>query len=192
MPIRIFSLLRTIAVIPVALVLVGQPIDAMADDTVSADAWQVKIVPATTTDQALSESLGIEIAALEASDNGGVRSTDSDTASATDVSVSTDQSEKKSKSDKKSEKKIAACGVKDSRSYREIYLSIPFSRGEYNANSAYRHQATMEIMLGQLHPIVVAPAAPAKPRPRAHNAITIRFLPIVRRGYRSYSRYPWH
>lgn len=83
-----------------------------------------------------------------------------------------------------------ASALKDSRSYREIYNSIPFSRAEYNANPAYRHQATMEIMLGQLHPIVVAPPAPLRQKTRRE--ITVRFLPAIRPGYRPYSQYPWH
>jgi outer membrane biosynthesis protein TonB len=80
--------------------------------------------------------------------------------------------------------------AKDSRSYREIYNSIPFSRSEYDANPAYRHQATMEIMLGQLHPIIVAP--PSLPRQATRHEITIRYLPSIRPGYRPYSQYPWH
>ena len=81
-------------------------------------------------------------------------------------------------------------GVKDARSYREIYNSIPFSRTEYDANPGYRHQATMEIMLGQLHPIIVAP--PALPRQESTREVTVRFLPSIRPGYRAWSRYPWH
>ncbi len=81
-------------------------------------------------------------------------------------------------------------GVRDSRSYREIYNSIPFSRAEYDANPGYRHQATMEIMLGQLHPIVVTPPVPAQPESRRE--VTVRFLPSIRPGYRAWSRYPWH
>ena len=80
----------------------------------------------------------------------------------------------------------SASARKDSRSYREIYNSIPFSRSEYDANPAYRHQATMEIMLGQLHPIIVAP-----PQQETKQEITIRFLPVVRPGYRPYWAYPW-
>lgn len=83
-----------------------------------------------------------------------------------------------------------ATGVKDSRSYREIYNSIPFSRAEYDANPGYRHQATMEIMLGQLYPIIVAP--PALPRQESAREVTVRFLPSIRPGYRAWSRYPWH
>jgi len=79
---------------------------------------------------------------------------------------------------------------KDSRSYREIYNSIPFRRTEYDANPAYRHQATMEIMLGQLHPIIVAPAV--LPPQETRRDITVRFLPSIRPGYRPYSQYPWH
>jgi len=83
-----------------------------------------------------------------------------------------------------------AAGIKDSRSYREIYNSIPFSRAECDANPGYRHQATMEIMLGQLHPIIVAP--PALPRQESARDVTVRFLPSIRPGYRAWSRYPWH
>ena len=83
-----------------------------------------------------------------------------------------------------------AGGLRDSRSYREIYNSIPFSRAEYDANPAYRHLATMEIMLGQLHPVIVAPPAP--PRQETRREITVRFLPAIRPGYRPYSQYPWH
>lgn len=42
-----------------------------------------------------------------------------------------------------------------SRRYREIYDSIPFSRAEYDANPSYRHEATMELLLGQLRPTVI-------------------------------------
>jgi hypothetical protein len=84
----------------------------------------------------------------------------------------------------------SASDRKDSRSYREIYNSIPFSRAEYNANPAYRHQATMEIMLGLLHPLIVAPPAP--PCQESTRDITVRFLPAIRPGYRPYSQYPWH
>ena len=45
-------------------------------------------------------------------------------------------------------------------SYMEIYASIPFIRTEYLANPAYRHEATMEIMFGQLRPTVVNKTAP--------------------------------
>ncbi len=81
-------------------------------------------------------------------------------------------------------------GITDSRSYREIYNSIPFSRAEYDANPGYRHQATMEIMLGQLHPIIVAPPAP--PRQATVREVNVRFLPSIRPGYRAWSSYPWH
>ncbi|VAX36190.1 hypothetical protein MNBD_PLANCTO02-1069 [hydrothermal vent metagenome] len=39
-------------------------------------------------------------------------------------------------------------------SYEAIYRSIPFSRAEYLANPSYRHEATMEMMMGQLRPTV--------------------------------------
>lgn len=34
--------------------------------------------------------------------------------------------------------------------YREFYNSIPFNRTEYLANRDYRHEATMELLMGQL------------------------------------------
>lgn len=36
--------------------------------------------------------------------------------------------------------------------YAEIYASIPFSRTEYDVNPSYRHDATMELLLGQPRP----------------------------------------
>ena len=47
-------------------------------------------------------------------------------------------------------------------SYLEIYRSIPFSRAEYLANPSYRHEATMEIMMGQLRPTVIHKTYKAK------------------------------
>lgn len=45
--------------------------------------------------------------------------------------------------------------------YAEVYNSIPFSRTEYLANRDYRHEATLEILFGQLRPkTVVRSAAP--------------------------------
>lgn len=77
--------------------------------------------------------------------------------------------------------------------YRRVYASIPFSRTEYDANPGYRHEATMELILGELRPRIVTPAASgstvrvnvgwplwnSNPQPRRY-------------GYRGYSRYPWH
>ena len=39
--------------------------------------------------------------------------------------------------------------------YDVTYRSIPFRRSEYLANPSYRHEATMEIMFGQLRPTVI-------------------------------------
>ena len=39
--------------------------------------------------------------------------------------------------------------------YAEVYNSIPFSRTEYMANTDYRHEATLEILFGQLRPKTV-------------------------------------
>lgn len=50
-----------------------------------------------------------------------------------------------------------------SASYIEVYNSIPFRRSEYAANPNYRHEATIELLLGQIPPKTVinvtAPAA---------------------------------
>ena len=37
-------------------------------------------------------------------------------------------------------------------SYIEVYNSIPFRRSEYAANPNYRHEATIELLLGQIRP----------------------------------------
>lgn len=49
--------------------------------------------------------------------------------------------------------------------YSRIYQSIPYNRAEFLANPMYRHQATMEILLGELRPMIVdkSPAPPAPP-----------------------------
>lgn len=48
--------------------------------------------------------------------------------------------------------------------YSRIYHSIPYNRAEFLANPMYRHQATMEILLGELRPMIVdkSPAPPAR------------------------------
>jgi len=90
------------------------------------------------------------------------------------------------------EKPASVQAKRDSRSYQEIYRSIPFSRTEYDANPGYRHLATMEIMLGQLHPVIVAPAAPSPPERKSNQTITLRLLPtIIQGGYGISSGYSW-
>jgi hypothetical protein len=39
--------------------------------------------------------------------------------------------------------------------YVKVYNSIPFRRSEYDANPGYRHQSTMEILLGQPKPVTI-------------------------------------
>lgn len=41
------------------------------------------------------------------------------------------------------------------RSYDEIYDGIPYSYAEYLANPGYRHEATLEILFGQMRPMTV-------------------------------------
>lgn len=48
--------------------------------------------------------------------------------------------------------------------YVDVYNSIPFSRSEWYANPSYRHDATIELLLGQIRPVTRiynAPPAPA-------------------------------
>ena len=40
-------------------------------------------------------------------------------------------------------------------SYADALAEIGFSRAEYEANPAYRHEAAMELMTGQLRPTTV-------------------------------------
>ena len=40
-------------------------------------------------------------------------------------------------------------------SYEEVYNSIPYRQAEYYANPSYRHDATMEILFGQLRPTTI-------------------------------------
>lgn len=39
--------------------------------------------------------------------------------------------------------------------YEEVYRSIPYQKAEYLANPGYRHEATLEVMFGQLRPKTV-------------------------------------
>lgn len=45
--------------------------------------------------------------------------------------------------------------------YAEVYNSIPFRRSEYLANPSYRHEATIEILLGQIRPKTVTTVSAA-------------------------------
>lgn len=75
--------------------------------------------------------------------------------------------------------------------YRRVYASIPFSRTEYDANPGYRHEATMELLLGELRPRIVAPASSGT-TVRVNVGWPIRGYSPWRSGYRPYSQYPWH
>ena len=46
-------------------------------------------------------------------------------------------------------------GIARTQAYRAIYDSIPFSRAEYEANPSYRHDATMELLFGQMRPTII-------------------------------------
>ena len=50
--------------------------------------------------------------------------------------------------------------------YYEIYRSIPFSRSKYRVNSGYRHDATMEKILGQPKPVTIQQTTHSRPRAR--------------------------
>lgn len=66
--------------------------------------------------------------------------------------------------------------------YWRVYRSIPFLRSEYIANPSYRHDATMEILLGQLRPTVGKQQAP---QPRPHHTL----FPFENNFYRPNSYY---
>ena len=63
------------------------------------------------------------------------------------------QKKGKSRSDEQTLPVIVPQAVR-SPSYMQIRRSIPFLRSEYEANPSYRHEATMELLLGQLRPVV--------------------------------------
>ena len=78
--------------------------------------------------------------------------------------------------------------------YAEVYNSIPFRRSEYLANPSYRHEATVEILLGQVRPKTVAnvstPPAATCCSPRAVSYVGL-FNPWGAKNYYyhySYSR----
>ncbi|TWT64287.1 hypothetical protein [Rubinisphaera italica] len=68
--------------------------------------------------------------------------------------------------------------------YEAIYQSIPYSRAEYLANPAYRHEATMEILFGELRPTVIHKED--KPQ-RVYNQPRINDVPEVYRP-----QLPWN
>lgn len=78
--------------------------------------------------------------------------------------------------------------VLNGRSYQEVYESIPFRRSEYLANPSYRHDATMEILFGQMRPTTIVRNNSAE---RIENT-----APTIARPYLStpsdYNAYPWH
>jgi hypothetical protein len=81
------------------------------------------------------------------------------------------------------------------RLYSEIYASIPFNRSDYDRNPSYRHDATMELLLGQLRPTVVAPPAQncgcsQCRRDRSDDVYNPPYF--YRRTYRHYLSIPWY
>ena len=43
----------------------------------------------------------------------------------------------------------------DGRTYEDVYRSIPYNYTEYLANPGYRHDATMEILFGEMRPTTI-------------------------------------
>uniref|UniRef100_A0A7C4LPH0 Uncharacterized protein n=1 Tax=Schlesneria paludicola TaxID=360056 RepID=A0A7C4LPH0_9PLAN len=77
--------------------------------------------------------------------------------------------------------------------YRQIYAAIPFDRAEYEANPSYRHEATMELLFGQMRPMVVERRQIAVdvrtppgmlPAPYSWYGFNSYFFPIFSPGYR--------
>ncbi len=76
--------------------------------------------------------------------------------------------------------------------YEQIYNSIPYSRAEYLANPAYRHEATMEILFGTLRPTVIHKQDKPKRvynQPRINQATPRTSPPPMPFGYGGYGGY---
>ncbi len=70
--------------------------------------------------------------------------------------------------------------------YEQIYNSIPYSRAEYLANPAYRHEATMEMLFGTLRPTVIHKQDKPKRvynQPRLNEAVPRTSPPPMPFGY---------
>ncbi|ODA32763.1 hypothetical protein [Planctopirus hydrillae] len=76
----------------------------------------------------------------------------------------------------------ALTGVMRAHHYTEVYNQIPFSRSEYDANPAYRHDATMELLLGQIRPVTY--------QTTNVNVATGGWSPWIN-YYRGFWGYPW-
>jgi hypothetical protein len=78
------------------------------------------------------------------------------------------------------------------KSYGEAYRSVRFSRAEYHANPAYRHEAAMEIMFGKLRPTTIHKYQPAQTIRSSSSCALAPYSPYgsyhFSRG--PYSRYP--
>lgn len=74
-------------------------------------------------------------------------------------------------------------------SYAEVYASIPFIRTEYLANPSYRHEATMEILFGQLRPTVINKTAPTPIIRRNDYDYVTPYSYWNGRGYTNYNFY---
>jgi hypothetical protein len=67
------------------------------------------------------------------------------------------------------------------QSYSQVYDSIRFSRAEYRANPSYRHDATMEILFGQLRPTtIIRQQAPVRPAPSQYYTPYRPYVPAYR------------
>jgi hypothetical protein len=99
---------------------------------------------------------------------------------------------------------VAINGLK----YEDVYASVPYRRAEYLANPGYRHEATMEIMFGELRPKTVVSHYQPRVVPRPlysvykpyrysqteinylHGAAPYSFGQFVTPYYPAYPRYP--
>lgn len=120
--------------------------------------WTVMIVPAQKMDVPESEQLAVAAKFYIDNNNGNtvgenevsqftVDNKTEDTSSVSiqpriDLVPSHESAEKTSSSS-------CCSGDLNASNYLEIYKSIPFNHAEYLANPAYRHEATMSMLLGQ-------------------------------------------
>lgn len=74
-----------------------------------------------------------------------------------------------------------------SPSYTAVYNSIPFNRAEYEANASYRHDATMEIMFGELRDTVIYKTNPSPSPSYPFDTLNLNWYRPVTANYGAYT-----
>lgn len=81
--------------------------------------------------------------------------------------------------------------VVNGRRYEDVYASIPYSRAEYLANPGYRHEATLEILFGQLRPKTVVSEYKPRTVPAPTFSVYKPYRPIQTDIYRFWRPSPF-